>query len=202
MKLYYSPGACSMSPHIVLEESGLPHRLERVDLKAKVTETGADYTTINPKGYVPALVLDSGELLTEGPAIVQYLADRVPEKKLAPAAGTMERYRMQEWLTFIGTELHKNFTSLYVPTSPPEWKAVVRPLMERRLTVASQLLGDKDHVLGDAFCVADAYLFTVLGWLRLVGIDLADWPNLAAFHARVRARPAVQAAMKAEGLIK
>jgi glutathione S-transferase len=190
-----------MSPHIVLEETGLPYQIERVDLKTKVTETGADYNAVNPKGYVPALVLDNGELLTEGPAIVQYLADQVPARRLAPANGTMERYRVQEWLTFTGTDLHKNFTPLFM-AAPEEWKATVRTLLDRRLATASTLLGDKPYTVGDSFSVADAYLFTVLTWTDIVKIDISRWPNLIAFRARIAARPTVQAAMKAEGLIK
>jgi len=202
MKLYYSPGACSMSPHIVLEESGLRYETERVNLKTKATETGADFNAINLRGYVPALLLDDGQLLTEGPAIVQYVADRVPEKKLAPAWGSFERYRLQEWLTFTGTELHKNFSPVYVPTSPPEWKAVARALLERRLDAAGRLLGDRAYTVGDAFSVADAYLFTVLGWMRLIDIDIARWPNLADFHGRIGQRPAVLKVMRDEGLVR
>ena len=202
MKLYYSPGACSMSPHIVLEESGLRYETERVNLKTKATETGADFNAINLRGYVPALLLDDGQLLTEGPAIVQYVADRVPEKKLAPAWGSFERYRLQEWLTFTGTELHKNFSPVYVPTSPPEWKAVARALLERRLDAAGRLLGDRAYTVGDAFSVADAYLFTVTNWSRVLGHDLSRFARIEALRARVAERPSVQAAMKAEGLLK
>lgn len=202
MKLYYSPGACSLSPHIVLCEAGLQHELIKVDLKTKRTQHGDDFLAINPKGYVPTLVTDEGEVLTEGPAIVQYVADRVPEKKLAPAWGSFERYRLQEWLTFTGTELHKNFSPVYVPTSPPEWKAVARALLERRLDAAGRLLGDRAYTVGDAFSVADAYLFTVLGWMRLIDIDIARWPNLADFHGRIGQRPAVLKVMRDEGLVR
>jgi len=200
MKLYYSPGACSLSPHIVLREGGFDFRLERVDLKSSVTETGADYKAINPNGYVPALQLDDGQILTEGPAIVQYLADRVPEKRLVPPAGTMERYRLMEWLNFISTELHKGFGALFNPKLPDEAKAIIKLQLVSRIEHANRLLG-KTYAMGDTFTVADAYLFTVLGWGKYVGIDLSPWPTLTAYLGRVGARPAVQAALAAEGLI-
>jgi len=200
MKLYYKAGACSLASHIVLEETGLPYEIEAVDFKTKLTASGADFTQINPKGYVPALVLDSGELLTEGPAIVQYLADRVPEKRLAPANGTLERYRLQSWLTFIGTELHRSCTPFFNPASGDVWKAAAMGNLERRLEFVNGELAGKAYLLGDAFSVADAYLFTVLSWMPYVKLDLSRWPNLTAFQARVAARPAVQAALKAEGL--
>ncbi|WP_341649831.1 glutathione transferase GstA [Thauera humireducens] len=200
MKLYYKPGACSLSPHIVLEECGLPYETEAVDLKTKVTAGGADFTRINPKGYVPALLLDGGELLTEGPAIVQYLADRVPEKRLAPPNGTVERYRLQSWLTFIGTELHRSCSPFFNPASGDAWKAAAMANLERRLDYTNGELAGKAYLLGDDFSVADAYLFTVLSWMPFVKIDLSRWSNLTAFQARVAARPAVQAALKAEGL--
>lgn len=200
MKLYYKPGACSLSPHIVLEETGLPYEAEAVDLKTKVTASGADFTQTNPKGYVPALVLDSGELLTEGPAIVQYLADLAPEKKLAPANGTVARYQLQSWLNFIGTELHKSCSPFFNPASGDAWKAIARANLERRLAHTDQALAGKPYLLGEDFSVADAYLFTVLSWMGYVGLDLSPWSNLTAFQARVAARPAVQAALKAEGL--
>lgn len=201
MKLYYSPGACSLSPHIALAEAGLAYTLEKVDLKTKKTETGADFFAVNPAGYVPALVLDHGEVLTEGPAIVQYLADQVPARKLAPPAGSFERVRLQEMLNFISTELHKSFSPLFNPAAPEEWKIVVRGLIGRRLDVIEQKLADRDYLMGE-FSVADAYLFTILGWGRMVGIDIAARPVLAAYVERVKARPAVQQAMKEEGLIK
>jgi len=200
MKLYYKPGACSLSPHIVLEETGLPYEAEAVDLKTKVTASGADFTQTNPKGYVPALVLDSGELLTEGPAIVQYLADLAPEKKLAPANGTVARYQLQSWLNFIGTELHKSCSPFFNPASGDAWKTIARANLERRLAHTDQALAGKPYLLGEDFSVADAYLFTVLSWMGYVGLDLSPWSNLTAFQARVAARPAVQAALKAEGL--
>jgi glutathione S-transferase len=202
MKLYYSPGACSLSPHIVLRESGLPFDLERVDLKTKQTETGADYRTINPKGYVPALRLDDNGILTEGPVIVQYLADRVPDRKLAPAAGTMERYRLMEWLNFITSEVHKSFGALFNPQTPEDWKAFVRGLLGQRFDFVAAQLKDRDYLMGNAFCVADAYLFAVLNWGQWTGIDIGNWPALKTYHARMAARPAVHAALVAEKLLK
>ncbi|MHB1180403.1 MAG: glutathione transferase GstA [Sulfuricella sp.] len=201
MKLYYSPGACSLSPHIVLNEGGFTYDTERVDLATGTTETGADYKTINPNGYVPALLLDDGQMLTEGPAIVQYLADRVPEKRLAPPAGTMERYRLIEWLNFISTELHKGFGALFNPQTPEEWKTAVKAQLAQRIGHVSQRLEGKTYIMGDDFTVTDAYLFTVLGWGKYVGIELSPWPTLTAYLGRVAARPAVQAALKAEGLM-
>jgi glutathione S-transferase len=202
VKLYYSPGACSLSPHIVLAEAGLAYSIEKVDLKAKKTETGADFFAVNAAGYVPALVLENGEVLTEGPAIVQYLADQVPEKKLAPSPGSFERVRLQEKLNFISTEIHKSFSPLFNPAAPEEWKTVARGLIGRRLDVVEQTLAGRDYLLGD-FTVADAYLFTVLGWGRMVGVDVNEGrPLLAAYLKRVGSRPAVQQAMREEGLIK
>ena len=202
MKLYYSPGACSLSPHIILNEGGFSFDKERVDLASKKTETGADYAAINPDGYVPALLLDDGQVLTEGPAIIQYLADRVPEKKLAPPLGTLERYRLMQWLNFISTELHKGFSPLFHPQAPKEWKTVVAAQLGRRLSTVSRQLEGKDWLLGEGFTVADAYLFTVLGWGRHVGIDVEQWPVLQAYQGRVSTRPAVQSALKAEGLLQ
>ncbi len=201
MKLFLKPGACSLSPHIVLEEAGLPYETEVVDLARKVTASGADFNAINPKGYVPALLLDSGEVLTEGPAIVQYLADQVPEKNLAPANGTLPRYRLQSWLNFISTEIHKNFTPFFTPGTSAEAKEAARTNLVRRLGYTNEQLAGKPYLLGEDFSVADAYLFTVVGWGKYIKLDLNDWPHLAAFQARVAARPAVLAALKAEGLI-
>ncbi|MCV2216464.1 glutathione transferase GstA [Thauera sp. Sel9] len=200
MKLYYKPGACSLSPHIVLEELGLPYETEAVDLQTKVTAGGADFTRINPKGYVPALVLDGGEMLTEGPAIVQYLADLAPEKKLAPANGSLARYQLQSWLTFIGTELHKSCSPFFNPASGDAWRAAAQANLERRLGYVDKELAGKAYLMGEDFSVADAYLFTVLGWMGFIQFDLSRFANLTAFQARVAARPAVQAALKAEGL--
>ncbi len=200
MKLYYAPAACSLSPHIVLREAGLPFDTVRVDLATGKTETGADFFNVNPNGYVPVLVLDDGSLLMEGPAIVQYVADLVPEKKLAPANGTMERYRMQAMLNFIATELHKSFGGLFSPAASDDWKKAARAQIAARFDhVQTQLKGP--HLFGEQFTVADAYLFTVLNWGQFCDIDISTWPRLAEFAARVAQRPAVQAALKAEGLV-
>lgn len=200
MKLFLKPGACSLSVHIVLEELGLKYETDTVDLKGKKTGSGEDYLAINPKGYVPALQLDDGTLLTEGPAIVQYLADQHPDKKLAPANGTLARYQLQAWLTFIGTELHKTFSPLFNPTAPQEWKEQCRASIERRLAYVNEQLAGKDYLMGADFSVADAYLFTVVGWTKFVKIDISGLPHLLAYQKRVAARPGVQAALKAEGL--
>jgi glutathione S-transferase len=202
MKLYYSPGACSLSPHITLIESGLKFQPVMTSTKTHKLQDGTDYYTINPKGYVPLLELDNGERLAEGPAIVQYIADQVPAKKLAPANGTMARSRLQEWLTFIGTELHKGYSPLFNPATPEDYKTMVKAkLADRYKWVDSQLEG-KDYLLGSDFSVADPYLFTVTSWAQHVGVDLAPFKNVAAFMKRMTARPAVQEAMKAEGLLK
>lgn len=200
MKLYYKPGACSLASHIALEEAGLPYQTEAVDLKTKVTASGQDYWQINPKGYVPALRLDSGELLTEGPAILQYVADQAPAAALAPAAGTVARYQLHAWLTFIGTELHRSCTAFFHPQAGDDWKAIARATLERRLSYVDGELQGRAYLTGDGFTVADAYLFTVLSWMKPIGMDLSSWPRIVAFQARVAARPAVQAALKAEGL--
>jgi glutathione S-transferase len=201
-KLYYSPGACSLSPHIALREAGLPFQLVLASTKTHKLADGTDFYGINPKGYVPLLELDSGERISEGPVIVQYIADQAPASGLAPAAGTMARYRLMEWLNFITTELHKGFSPLFNPAMPEEGKALSRTkLGERFAWVDSQLEG-RSYLMGDGFTVADGYLFTVAGWGRLVGVDLSGFANLQAFLARVAARPAVQEAMKAEGLVK
>lgn len=201
MKLFIKPGACSLSPHIVLEELGLKYDTEVVDLKDKKTASGGDYLAINPKGYVPALQLDSGEVLTEGPAIVQYLADQVPGKQLAPANGSMERYRLQEWLTFIGTELHKGHGPLFAPGTPEDYKPQVREQLAKRFAWVDRQLAGKDYLLG-SFSVADAYLYTVSRWGQYVGVDLSGLANIVAFQQRMEQRPAVQAALRAEGLLK
>ena len=201
MKLYYAPGACSLSPHIVLREAGLKFDLEKVDLATKKTHDGGDYLKINPKGQVPALKLDDGAVLTEGPAIVQYLADQKPGSGLAPASGSMERYRLQEWLNFISTEIHKGFSPLFKPNTPDAYKTIAKENLAARFAHADAHLAGKQHVMGDRFTVADAYLFTVVSWSRMHKIDLAPWPNLKAYMDRVKARPKVQEAMKAEGLI-
>ena len=191
MKLYFSPGACSLSPHIVLHELGLPVETIAVDLRSKVMAGGGDFRTVNPKGYVPVLQLDDGAVLTEGPAIVQYLADRKPEAGLAPPNGSMERYRLQEWLNFIATELHKQFSPLFNPESTDALKAAQRKRLGERFDYLARTLGAQDWLLAGGFSVADAYLFTVLGWTAHVGPDLAAWPALQAYMARMQARPAV-----------
>jgi glutathione S-transferase len=202
MKLYYSPGACSLSPHIVLREAGLDFEPVKTDLRAHQLQDGTDYYGISPKGYVPLLELDNGERLTEGPAIVQYIADQVPEKNLAPANGTMARYRLQEWLNFLTAEVHKSFGALFAPGMPDEAKQMAKERITKRLGWVDQQLEGKDYLLGNTFSVADAYLFTVAGWAPHVGLDFSALKNLQAFQARVAARPAVQAALKAEGLSK
>jgi glutathione S-transferase len=201
-KLYYSPGACSLSPHIVLREAGLPFDLVLASTKTHKLADGTDYYGINPKGYVPLLELDDGQRLSEGPVIVQYIADQAPATQLAPAAGTMARYRVMEWLNFITSELHKGFSPLFNPATPEDYKPLVRTrLAERFAWVNSQLEG-RAYLMGDTFTVADAYLFTVAGWGKYVGVDISGLANLSAYMGRVAARPAVQEALKAEGLLK
>lgn len=202
MKLYYKAGACSLSPHIALCEAGLAHELESVDLKTKEMGSGGDYLTVNPKGYVPALRLDDGQVLTEGPAIVQYIADQVPDRKLAPPAGSLERYRLQEWLNYISTEIHKTFSPLFNPASSEDWKNAAKALLARRIGFVSEKLGSQSYLMGEQFTVADGYLFTCLGWGKYVGVDVGQWPNVAAYLGRVAAREGVQAALRAEGLLK
>jgi len=201
MKLYYSTGACSLSPHIVLRESGLAFEPVLASTKTHKLADGTDYYTINPKGYVPLLELDNGERIAEGPAIVQYIADQVPAKKLAPPNGTLARTRVQEWLTFIGTELHKTFSPLFNSAMPEDAKAIFRAkLLDRFGWVNSQLEG-RAYLTGAEFSVADAYLYTVTRWSKLVGVDITGLRHLGEFMKRMEARPAVQAALKAEGLI-
>jgi len=202
MKLYFSPGACSLSPHIVLREAGVPFDLEKVDLKTKRTESGADYNALNPKGQVPLLRLDDGDALTEGPAIVQYIADHSPAAGLAPAAGTKARYRLLEWLNYITSELHKSFGSLFAPNTPDEYKRIVREGLGKKLAYLDKELAGKPFLLGDGFSVADAYLFTVLNWTRVLSIDLSGFANLVAYQTRIAERPKVREALRAEGLIK
>jgi glutathione S-transferase len=202
MKLYYSAGACSLSPHIVLLEAGLPYTLVKTDLKTKKTEGGADYLTINSKGAVPALELDDGRVLTEGPAIVQYLADQRPESGLAPRAGTFERYQLMEILNYITSEVHKGFSPLFNPASSAELKDTSMAALGKKFDWLTGFLGSKTFLLGNTFTVADAYLFTLLNWTRIVKIDLSKWPALAAYQARIAQRPKVHAALKEEGLVK
>ena len=197
MKLYFSPGACSLSPHIVLNELGVPFQSEAVDLKEKKTRSGADFRQINPKGQVPALQMDDGKVLTEGAAIVQYLADRKPETKLAPPAGSVERYRLQEWLNYIAAEIHKGIGPMFNPRATEEWKSVVRENLSPRFDFLSGALKGKDYLMG-SFSVADAYLYTILSWTDYAKIDLAKWPVLKSYFDRIGARPAVRAALAAE----
>ena len=202
MKLYYSPAACSLSPHIVIREAGLNVEVEKIDNKAKKTASGGDYLQVNPKGQVPALQLDGGEVLTEGPAIVQYLADKAPQSKLVPPAGSIERYRVLEWLNFITSEIHKSFTPLFKPNTPDAYKPIAKENLTNRFAYVDKHLAGRQYLMGDTFTVADAYLFTVLRWSKLHQLDLAQYPNISAFMQRVEARPKVQEAMKEEGLIK
>lgn len=202
MKLYYSPGACSLSPHIVAREAGLNVDLVLASTKTKKLQDGTDFYTINPKGSVPVLELDNGQRLTEGPAIVQYLADLAPASGLAPAAGSWERVRLQEWLNFITSELHKGFSPLFTPGMPEEAKAMFRAKLLERFKYVDEQLAGKSYLTGEQFTVADAYLFTVSNWGQYVEVDIAPFANLAAFRARVSARPAVLAALEAEGLLK
>jgi glutathione S-transferase len=201
MKLYYSPGACSLSPHIALREAGLEVELIKVDPATRRLEDGTDFLTINPRGYVPILVLDDGQQLSEGPAIVQYIADRAPAAQLAPAAGSFERTRLQEWLGFINSELHQNFGLLFNPALHASTRDTVVRKLRARLDWVSEQIQGKRFALGEQFSVADGYLFAVLGWTRFFGMNLADWPVLAEHSGRVASRPAVQAAMRAEGLM-
>lgn len=201
MKLYYSPGACSLSPHIVACEAELPIELIKVDLQSKLTETGDDFRQINPNGYVPVLILDDGNKLIEGPAIVQYLADRVPGNKLAPEAGTFERYLLQQWLNFISTEIHKSFSPLFDASAPQAMKDWVMARLIARLGTVAERLSEQPFLLGKAFSVADIYLFVTLGWGRYVDLDIGKWPALSRYVETISARPAVQKAMREEGLI-
>jgi glutathione S-transferase len=201
MKLYFAPGACSLAPHIALREAALDFDLEQVDLRAKRTKSGDDYRAINPKGGVPVLGLDDGQVLTEAAVILQYIADRKPAAHLVPAAGTMERYRTQEWLNWIATELHKGISPFFNPKAPDEWKAYLR----ERLAFQFEFLNGrmvKPFLMGAGYTVADSYLYTILRWTRLHHIEIATWPDIPAFMAHVEARPAAQAALKAEGLLK
>ncbi|MFG6448788.1 glutathione transferase GstA [Roseateles sp. BYS180W] len=202
MKLYYSPGACSLAPHIVLREAGLPFELVKASTRSKKLADGSDYLAINPKGSVPLLELDDGRRLTEGVAIMQYLADLVPEKHLAPANGTWERVRLQEWLNYITSELHKGFTPLFVPGLVEEAKPLFRERLRQRFEWLNRELEGRQFLLGEHFTVADAYLLVVSDWGQYVGVDLSDLSHLSAYRAALAARPAVQAALRAEGLIE
>ena len=200
MKLFYMPGACSLAPHIVAKEAGIDLELVKVDGKTKTTETAQDFLATNPNGYVPALVLPDGELMTEASVLVQYLADQKPESGLMPAAGVMERYRVQQWLAFVATELHKVFGSFFKPNTPEATKEINRELLGKRIAYVDGKLEGRSYLTGDVFTAADAYLWTILGWARLVGIDLSSFANIQRFLGTVGARPAVQQALRAEGL--
>jgi glutathione S-transferase len=202
MKLYYTPGACSLAVHIALRESGHPFELEKVDLKTKRTAAGQDYTRVNPKGYVPALELDDGSILTEANVCMQYVADLAPQSDLAPIAGSMERYRLMEWMAFISTEVHKNFSPLFDPGASSELQQRQTKLLEKRFAYLAEHLGGRSGVMGDKFTAADAYLFTVLRWANVMKIDLSRWPALQDYLKRTAERPTVREALKAEGLEK
>ena len=200
LKLYYVPGTCALCPHIVLHEAGVSFTTEKVNPKDKQTETGQDYNAINPKGYVPALVMNNGQLLTEVAVIVQYIADLASNKKLAPLPGTIDRYHLQEWLNFIATEIHKGFSPLFNPKFPEEAKTIAKERLTLRLGIAAEALEGKDYLMGKTFTVADAYLFTVLRWSPRMNVDLSPWPVLKDYMDRIANRPAVKAAMEEEGL--
>ncbi len=202
MKLYYAPGVCSLSPHIVLHEIGVPFTLIKTDIKAKTIEGGADFLAINPNGYVPALQLDDGTVLTEGPAIVQYLADTAGAHELCPPCGTIERAQLQSWLNFISTELHKGFSPLFNPSLGDDAKAIHRAKLIERIAYLDTHLAGRDYIMGTTFTLPDAYAFTVLGWSRPLKLDLASYLHVDAYRNRIQKRPSVQAAMRAEGLIK
>jgi glutathione S-transferase len=200
MKLYLSPGACSLASDIALREAGIAFEPVKVDLRTHKTADGADFYQINPKGYVPTLQFDNGEVLTEGPVILQYIADLKPQAKLAPPVGSMERYRLQEWLTFINGEIHKSFSILFNPNSGEDSKTAARTKIGTRYAWVNQSLGSKPYLLGESFSVADAYLFTVSTWAKRHSIDLSQWPAVQALIDRVAARPKVQETLQAEGI--
>lgn len=200
MKLFYFTGACSLSPHIALREAGLDFDLVKIDNATRTTPTGENYYAINPKGSVPALQMQNGEVLTEGPAIVQYIADLAPERNLAPKAGTPERYRLQEMLNYITSEVHKTYSPLFNPDMPAEAKTIFRTNLGKKFTYLNECLKNQDYLLGNTFTVADGYLYNVLRWASRVDVDLNQWPALNAFFNRINQRPGVQAALQAEGL--
>ena len=202
MKLFYSPGACSLASHIALIEAGLEFSTEWVDIRAKQTASGGDFRAINPKGYVPALQFEDGSVLTEGPAILQFIADLAPQSQLAPAAGLMERYRLMETLNYLSAELHKAFSPLFNPALGEEARTAQHAVLGHKLTFVAGTLEGRDYLLGSRFTVADAYLFTMLGWCNFLNYSLADWPVLQSYAARIAQRPAVQQAMRNEGLLK
>jgi len=202
MKLYYRPGTCSMAPHIILYEAGYAFEADKVDKATQRTASGEDFSQVNPKGYVPALRLDNGEVLTEGVVILQYLADQKPETALAPRAGTMERYRLMEWLNYVATEIHKTFSPLFRPTITPELREAQISLLAKRLELVERQLGDKSYLMGETFTIVDAYLLTVLNWCQSLKIDLSPWPKIRDYLTRIDNRPSVQAAKKAEAPAK
>ncbi|OWW21072.1 glutathione transferase GstA [Noviherbaspirillum denitrificans] len=202
MKLYYAPGVCSLAPHIALREAGLPFELVKVDTGTKRTADGQDYLAINPHGYVPAFEIEPGFTLTEGPAIMQYIADKAPASKLAPPAGSPARYQLQSWLNFITSEIHKSFSPLFKPGMPAEAKTMFKEQLAKHFDTIEKHLSRHDYLLDSGFSVADAYLFVTSGWSGFVGIELERWPSIVAFRERVQARRAVQEAMRAEGLVK
>ena len=201
MELYYAPGACSLATHIVSREAGLAVNLVRVDMGTKKTEAGADYFAINGKGYVPAIRFDDGEVMIEVATLVQVLADKNPGAGLAPALGTQERYRLMEWLTFIGSEIHKGFAPLWYPTTPEATKTAIKQRLAMRFAWLEQQLAGRDYLMGARFSVADAYAFAILNWAGMLNVDVAPYPNIRAFLARIASRPKVQEALKAEGLL-
>ena len=201
MKLYYAPAACSLAPHIALAEAGLPHELVRIDLRTHTLPDGSDYAAVNPKGYVPVLELDDGTRLTEAAVILQYIADRNPGT-LAPAFGSIERYRLMEWLNFIATELHKGFGPLWKPNTPAEYRTIVVDALGKRFDFIAPVLAAQAYLTGERFTIADAYLFTILSWAKHLKVDLARWPVLTQYLERVAARPKVQDALRAEHLLK
>lgn len=202
MKLFYSPGACSLSPHIAALEAGIQLELVKVDTKTKKLENGDDFLAINPKGQVPTLMLDDGDVLTEGPVIAQFLADLAPAAHLAPTNGSQARYKLQEWLNFITSEIHKGYSPLFKPTTPEDYKPLARAQLADRYAFVEKKLAGKQYLLGDNFSVADTYLFTVSNWAQYTGVDLTPYANVSAYMARIAARPMVQQALKAEGLVK
>jgi glutathione S-transferase len=201
MKLYYSPGACSLASHIVIREAGVPAEIVKVDLKTKKTEKGEDFSKINPKGYVPTLQLDNGQVLTEVAVLLQYIADQKPDAKLVPATGTLDRYREQEWLNFVSSEIHKGFSPLFNPATPEAYRTIALQRLNHRLELLDRHLSTNDYLMGKGFTAADAYLFTVTNWAKPLNVDLSGYNSLIAFRERVGKRPAVQATLKAEGLV-
>lgn len=202
MRLYYAPGACSLAPHIVAREAGVSIELVKVDLATKKTESGSDFLKVNAKGSVPALVLEDGTILTEAAVVIQFIADLAPEAGLLPARASFDRYRALEWLNFVATELHKGFGPLWRSDTPEAMRVIVKDTLATKFSYLDRHLADREVLLGDSFSAIDAYAFTTLNWAAFMGIDLARWPNVVAYLDRIAARPAVRAAMVAEGLVK